>query len=180
MNNYECIFLDRDGTINHDPGYISDLCDFKFFDFALPTLKELSRIGYKFCIITNQSGVGRGLIKEKKLGEIHQYIQKEFSKNNISLLGIYTCTDHPNQASKRRKPDTGMFLEAMDEHGFNLKKCLVIGDSIVDIKAGCSLGMDTMLVLTGLGLKTKTQISGNLETTYVVESLKESLEILCP
>ena len=109
---YDCIFLDRDGTINIDPGYISKLQDFKFFDFAFAALDMLKTLTNNFIIITNQSGVSRGLILEKDLIKINEYIFEEFSKNNLELLDIYYCTDHPDNSSDRRKPGVGMFVEA--------------------------------------------------------------------
>ena len=86
---YDCIFLDRDGTINIDPGYISKLQDFKFFDFAVTALDMLKTLTNNFIIITNQSGVSRGLILEADLIKINDYIFEEFSKNNLGLLDIY-------------------------------------------------------------------------------------------
>ena len=76
MKIYDCIFLDRDGTINFDPGYISSLNDFQFFDFTIPALKRIAKLGNRFCIVTNQSGVARGLIKKKELAIIHNFIFK--------------------------------------------------------------------------------------------------------
>ena len=78
MKKYDTIFLDRDGTLNPDPGYISSIQDFKFFDFTLTALKELKDICKRFCIISNQSGIGRGLIDIKDLSEIHSYILNFF------------------------------------------------------------------------------------------------------
>ena len=73
MKDYDTIFLDRDGTINPDPGYISKLDDFQFFDFTISSLKKLADGGNRFCIVTNQSGVDRGLIEQINLDEIHTY-----------------------------------------------------------------------------------------------------------
>ena len=179
MKKYDCIFLDRDGTLNFDPGYISTIEDFRLYDFTIPALKKLARLGNKFCIITNQSGISRGLIKEENLNFIHDFIYKIFKQNEIKLLKIYTCFDHPDNATDRRKPGIGMFLEAKRDYGFDLKKCLMIGDSYADMKAGSSQGMDTMLVLTGHGQKT-LGILGKKETpTYIVKDLYDGAEKLC-
>ena len=110
MRKYDCIFFDRDGTINHDPGYISKLKDFIFFEFTISALKLLVSITNKFIIITNQSGVSRGLIKENDLLRINDFIMNELKKNKLPLLKIYYCTDHPDHATDRRKPGSGMFL----------------------------------------------------------------------
>ena len=94
MKKYNCIFLDRDGTLNPDPGYISSINDFSFFHFTIPALSKLASKGNRFCIVTNQSGISRGLIKPDDLEEIHRYIKKIFKDNSISLLDIYVCIDH--------------------------------------------------------------------------------------
>ena len=120
MKSYDCIFLDRDGTINFDPGYISSINDFNLFDFAIPSLKKMAKSGNKFCIVTNQSGVAKGLIKKKKLNTIHNFIKEEFKKNQIPLLSIYSCFDHPDYPSERRKPGPGMFFEAQKDFNLDL------------------------------------------------------------
>ena len=180
MKNYDCIFLDRDGTINSDSnGYISSLQNFNLYDFTIPALKRLSELGNKFCIITNQSGISRGLIKEENLNFINDFIIKIFRQHEIALLKIYTCFDHPDYATNRRKPGPGMFLEAKRDYGFDLKKCLMIGDSHADMKAGFLLNMDTMLVLTGHGQKTLDTLEKNALPTYIVKDLNDGAEKLC-
>lgn len=175
---YDCIFLDRDGTLNPDPGYISKLDDFKLFEFTIPALKELSMHGNRFCIMTNQSGVARGLIHQQDLHAIHNFIKTEFKRHGIPLLGIYVCTDHPDNATERRKPGAGMFLEAKAEHNLDLIKCLMIGDSPADIQAGDMLGMETMLVLTGRGKQTKHKLQDFISPTFTVSNIKEGSELL--
>ena len=179
MKKYDCIFLDRDGTLNPDPGYISSLNDFIFFDFTLPALKQLAEAGNRFCIITNQSGISRGLIQQDSLQEIHDFITLEFEKNNIPLLGIYVCSDHPEQATERRKPGPGMFLEAELDHDLNLMDCIMIGDSTADMEAGEMLGLDTMLVLTGRGKETIEFLPEYEMPTFIVNDLKEGARKLC-
>ena len=146
---YDCIFLDRDGTINIDPGYISGLKNFKFYDYTFDALRILAKISKSFIIITNQSGVARGLIKESKLIEINEHISKNFIKNNLNLLKIYYCIDHPKNSTNRRKPDVGMFLEASNDFDIKLSNCLMIGDSLSDIIPAVKLGMESMFVLSG-------------------------------
>ena len=180
MKHYDCIFLDRDGTLNPDPGYINSIDDFSFFDFTISALKKMSDEGQRFCIVTNQSGIGRGLIDQAALDEIHGFIRVEFEKNDICLLDIYYCTDRPEEASERRKPGPGMFLEAEMDHDLNLVDCLMIGDSVADIEAGKMLGMDTMLVLTGRGKETLDYLPEYEQPTYLFEDLAKGAEKLCP
>ena len=179
MKKYDCIFLDRDGTLNPDSGYISDISDYKFYKFTLPALKLMSKKNNQFCIITNQSGVARGLVSIKSLKTINNFIRKEFSENSIPLLDIYMCFDHPDNASNRRKPGPGMFLEAKKEYNLKLSNCLMVGDSILDMKAGKNLGMETMLVLTGEGVKTLKNFQGSKFISHVAENIYKGFKQLC-
>jgi len=178
MIKYDAIFLDRDGTLNFDPGFVLNVGQFKFYDFAIPALKILSQNGNNFCIISNQSGVGRGLIDINDLRDLNAYIRREFINNQINLLEIYNCTDHPDKASNRRKPGTGMFLEAADDHNIELKRCLMIGDSERDLIPAHALGMDTLLVLTGNGHLTLDTIAPSDKPTFVAENILEGAKML--
>ncbi len=173
MIKYDTIFLDRDGTLNFDPGFINNVEDFRFFNFTIPALKILSERGQRFCIVTNQSGVGRGLITEAELNEIHDYIRKIFSENDINLMDIIVCHDHPDEATKRRKPETGMFLEIAKKYEIILEECLIIGDSENDTIPAQKLGMESMLVLTGNGHLTLDNITPQNKPTYIVENILE-------
>ncbi len=172
MKQYDTIFLDRDGTLNPDPGYINSLDQFTFYDFTMDALKSLSAAGNRFCIITNQSGVGRGKIKVEDLSEIHDYILNQFYENGLELLGIYYCPDHPDEATEFRKPGTGMFHQAAKDHHIDLGRSIMIGDAFSDIQAGVNLGMDTMLVLTGRGQETQSKL-GNLSPTIIAQDLMD-------
>ena len=168
---YDCIFLDRDGTINIDPGYISDVKNFKFYDYAFDALQVLSKISNRFIIITNQSGVSRGLIKESKLIEINKFIYKNFAENNINLLNIYFCIDHPKKSTARRKPGVGMFLEASNDFDIDLSNCLMIGDKLSDILPAFNLGMDSMLVLSDKGETYIESFDEDFKPNYIAENL---------
>ncbi len=175
---YDMIFLDRDGTLNPDPGYIASLADFNFYDFTLEGLKLLASAGQRFCLITNQSGIARGLIKRSDLVEIHDFIRESFAENDIPLLAIYYCTDHPDQATDYRKPGPGMFLTAAKDFNLNLKNCIMIGDSGKDVEAGFKLGMDTMLVLTGDGAQTEKSLPQQIQPTFTVPNLLEGARLI--
>ena len=178
MLKYDCIFFDRDGTINYDPGYISNLKDFKFFDFSMSALNLLTSITNKFIVITNQSGISRGLIKENDLIKINNYIMDVCANNNIPLLKIYYCIDHPDRASARRKPGVGMFLEASKDFNLDLSNCLMIGDSISDIQPANNLGMESMLVLTGNGNNHQNRFSNIGAPNYCAENILAGAKLL--
>ena len=175
MKKYNTIFLDRDGTLNPDPGYIASLAQFTFYDFTFPALRLLAEKGNRFCIVTNQSGVSRGLIKQEDLDKIHEYVKSQFIENSVPLLDIYIAIDLPDNATNRRKPGGGMLLEASRNHLISLNKSLIIGDSINDIQAGKNLDMDTVLVLTGRGTQTMIDYP-DLTPTAVVNNLKEAAD----
>ena len=168
---YDCIFLDRDGTINIDPGYISDVNNFKFYDYVFDALQVLSKLSKDFIIITNQSGVARGLIKESNLIEINKFIFENFAENNINLLDIYFCTDHPESSTIRRKPGVGMFLEASNDFNIELSNCLMIGDTLSDILPAVTLGMDSMLVLSGRGKTFIKSFDEGFKPNYIANNL---------
>ena len=168
---YECIFLDRDGTINIDPGYISNVKDFKFYDYTFKALRLLSSLAKSFIIITNQSGVSRGLIKKEELAKINKYIFKKFLENKLNLLNIYYCIDAPESSSEFRKPDVGMFLQASRKHSIDLARCIMIGDSFKDIVPAKKLGMSSLLVLTGNGRLDIDKFDQSFQTDYISENL---------
>lgn len=174
---YDAIFIDRDGTLNPDPGYISSLKDFQFYSFTLDALKSLSTLSPHLCIVTNQSGISRGLIKKDELNKIHSYLIGKTEQENIKISGLYVCTDLPGVGSPRRKPQSGMFFEAEKDLSIKLNQCLMIGDSVSDIEAGNRLYMDTMLVLTGRGQETLKKISDKC-VSFTVKNVYEGAKIL--
>ncbi len=178
MLKYDCIFFDRDGTINYDPGYISNVKEFRFFENTINAFNLFKSLSSKFIIVTNQSGISRGLIKESDLIEINDYIMNECANNNIPLLKIYYCIDHPGYASDRRKPGVGMFLEASKEFNIDLSNCLMIGDSISDIQPANNLGMESMLVLTGNGNDHQNRFSNNDAPNYYTENILTGANLL--
>ena len=178
MSKYDCIFFDRDGTVNHDSGYISSVREFKFFENTFNAFNLFKSISNKFIIVTNQSGISRGLIKENDLIEINAYIMNECAKYSIPLIKIYYCSDHPNYASSYRKPGSGMFLKASDEFNLDLSNCLMVGDSISDIQPANNLGMDSMLVLTGNGRKHRHKFTNKNMPKYCTENILTGAKLL--
>ena len=177
MKKYDTIFLDRDGTLNSDSGYINSLDQFEFYDFTMPALKEMGKCCSRFCIITNQSGLARGKIKLDELSEIHNFILNEFYQNQLNLLGIYYFSDHPDNPTDNRKPGSGMLQAAVADHNINLTNSIMIGDAVSDIEAGLNLNMDTMLVLTGRGNDSSVDLK-ELKPKYIVDDLMAGAMLL--
>tara|TARA_Y100000310_G_scaffold24938_1_gene23902 strand:- start:3537 stop:4106 length:570 start_codon:yes stop_codon:yes gene_type:complete len=149
------VFLDRDGTLNPDPGYISSLDQFQFFPNALVALQNLDDQEFAFIIVTNQSGIARGKIKQENLDAIHRFIEDQFEASGIPLLGVYVCPHHPDEGCRCRKPGTALFERAAKDHSIELDRSYIIGDSEADIRAGKALSMKTVLVRTGNGKLTE-------------------------
>ena len=141
-------------------------------------MKLLKPITKSFIIITNQSGVSRGIIKEEKLIEINSFIHSKFLENRLNLLDIYYCTDLPGNSSTFRKPEAGMFLQASNEHNIDLTKCIMIGDSYKDIVPANELGMSSLFVLSGNGKKDLHKFDHSLKPDNVAKDLFLGAEYL--
>jgi len=126
------VFLDRDGTINVDRGYVYRLEDFEFLPRAIDGMRTLQDLGLGLVIITNQSGIARGLYSRVDLARLHDYMVQKLAKAGVSILGIYFCP-HLKEPCNCRKPKTGMFHSAADEHRLDLSSSYAIGDKTRDL-----------------------------------------------
>ena len=140
------VFLDRDGTMAPDAHYCSRVEDFRLFSSVPDAVKILNNNGFKVVVVTNQSGIGRGLFTEERLGEIHQKMKDELAKSKAYVDGIYYCPHHPDDKCDCRKPKTGMFERAVKDFGINLSHSFVVGDLPTDIEVGKALGCKTILI----------------------------------
>jgi D-glycero-D-manno-heptose 1,7-bisphosphate phosphatase len=144
------LFLDRDGVINKkiEGDYVRNWSQFEFIDGAIEALKILRNIFGRIIIVTNQRGIGRGLMTENDLHEIHKNMIKVFELYGIFIDKIYYCPhDYEKEICDCRKPKVGLALKAkMDFPEIDFKKSIVLGDSISDIEFGKSLGMITVFI----------------------------------
>ena len=127
------IFLDRDGTLNEDYGYVYKEEDFHFIPGVFEALKKLLNLGYKLIVITNQSGINRGLFNEKDLLNLNKYMINELKKNNISIEKIYYCPHTDADNCECRKPKLKLFYDAIKQFNVDLSKSYEIGDKIRDL-----------------------------------------------
>jgi D-glycero-D-manno-heptose 1,7-bisphosphate phosphatase len=143
------IFFDRDGVVNKRivGGYIRNWDEFHFLPEIGDTLKELKKRGYLAIIITNQRGVGKGIMTEKDLENIHARMQSELlEKFGVQFDAIISCTDANNE-SGRRKPSPAMLLEAQRTYNIDMQQSWMIGDTASDIEAGERAGTKTVFLL---------------------------------
>jgi D-glycero-D-manno-heptose 1,7-bisphosphate phosphatase len=149
MSRARAVFFDRDGTLMEEVSYCGDPAKVKLFPGVSQALVELKQAGFRTFIITNQSGIGRGLITEAQ----YQAVQNELLRQTGDGLidASYFCPDPPGIPSTRRKPEPGMVLEAAADFPLDLADSWFIGDKSADVECGCRSGMRTILVETGYG-----------------------------
>ena len=183
------IILDRDGVINQDsPDFIKSPEEWIPIDGSLEAIGRLSQAGYEVVILTNQSGIGRGLISPDMLSQIHvrmlDYIQQHGGKIQIILF----CPHHPDEECTCRKPKTGLYKELTKRLNIDLAGTYSVGDSLRDLIAAKSAGASPILVKTGNGRKTVKELKNSkanknkqqlsLDDINVFESLAKFVDAL--
>jgi D-glycero-D-manno-heptose 1,7-bisphosphate phosphatase len=150
------VFFDRDGTLMEDAHYCADPADVHVFPGVPGALSLLKRAGFGIFLITNQSGIGRGLITEEQ----YATVQREFLRQagEASIDATYYCPDAPDLPSSCRKPEPGMVLQAAADHAIDLSASYFVGDKAADIECGRRAGTRTILVLTGYGAAARDSI----------------------
>ncbi|MBI5724193.1 MAG: HAD-IIIA family hydrolase [Planctomycetes bacterium] len=150
----KAVFLDRDNTIIRDPGYISDPSAVQLLPGVTLALKSLTQAGFKIVVVTNQSGVARGLLTEQTLAKIHEEMRRQIAQAGAAVDGIYYCPYHPEGSvaqyaidSDLRKPAPGMLLKAAHEMNLDLASSWMVGDSARDIEAGKRAGCKTIRIV---------------------------------
>ena len=156
------IFLDRDGTLNEDVDFLSRVEDLHVFPFALPALQLLKDAGYQIVVITNQSGIGRGLYDEAVLSEIHDEMQRQV-RNLIDAF--YFCPHLPNAGCDCRKPKLEMIRNAERDLRIDIPNSWLIGDKDLDVLTGVAASMRTGLVRTGYGKMFEAKLRGTATIT---------------
>ena len=140
------VFLDRDGTLNYDPGYLKVAADLKLLAGVGPALARLKRAGARLVVVTNQSGVGRGIVTLKDLETIHARLQGLLEQEGAALDAIYFCPHHPNDGCRCRKPNVGMVERAVSELQLDLRRSYLIGDHARDIQLAKRVGAKAILL----------------------------------
>jgi len=140
------VFLDRDGTLNYDPGYLKVAADLKLLAGVGPALARLKEAGAKLVVVTNQSGVGRGIVTLKDLEAIHARLQGLLEQEDAALDAIYFCPHHPDDGCRCRKPNVGMVERAVSELQLDLRRSYLIGDHARDIQLANRVGAKAILL----------------------------------
>ena len=170
----KAIFLDRDETLNHDPGYINNPDIIKLKDGVVEGLSLLGNAGYVFFILTNQSGVGRGKILPEELQAVHDRLLMILQENGIHIEKIYFCPHVDEDHCNCRKPESGLLEQAMDDYDIEIEKSYILGDRLRDIIPGEKFGMRGILVYNKISAD--EQRPGNL--VHAAENLEDAARFI--
>ncbi len=172
------VYLDRDGTLVHDSGYVHKVGDFKLLPGVAKGLKQLSK-SFVFFIITNQSGIGRGIHTENDMHNFNGKLVSELKKEGIEIKKIYYCPHTPEDLCGCRKPSTKYIKESAKEFGIDIKNSWVIGDHPNDAEMGIKAGCKTVYLLTGHGKKHFKSLKGNgIKPDFIAKNFWEAAEFI--
>jgi heptosyltransferase-2 len=172
------VFLDRDGTLNKDTGYIKSPDELTVLPGVGAALARLKKAGARLVVVTNQSGLGRGYFTGKNLEAIHTRLRLLLAEDQVTLDGLYFCPHHPDDQCNCRKPAAGMIDRAVAELRVNLDRAYIIGDSARDIELAKQVGIQSLLVLTGpTGTEAMADLTlRGLPPDHVAEGLPQAVD----
>ena len=145
------VFLDRDGTICEEMGYLNHISRLHIFPFAATAIRKLNKAGLPVIVVTNQSGISRRIFPESLVNEIHERLSRELSAAGARVDGYYYCAHTKQDNCDCRKPLPGLLEQAAREHGLRLDRSFVVGDRYGDVELAHGVRGRGVLVLTGYG-----------------------------
>ncbi len=187
MNNKKpAVFLDRDGTINEQMGYINHISRFHILPGAAEAIARLNRLEIPVIVVSNQSGLARGYFPEELLFKVHDKMNRILAQKDAHIDGLYWCPHHPDAKVTRfkkkqcscRKPGIGLLLQAAEEMNLDLNRSFMVGDRWSDLKCGQRAGATSVLVLSGYGRGDLEYIGPgqDIQPAYVAEDLAGAVD----
>jgi D-glycero-D-manno-heptose 1,7-bisphosphate phosphatase len=180
MNKNKCVFLDRDGVIIKDVGYLKYPEGIIIFQDVIESLKRLQEANFLLIIVTNQAGIAKGFFTEADLEAVHKKLNSIFIKEGVIIDGLYYCPHHKDGTLKPysiecncRKPNTGMVLKAKDKFNINLNKSFMIGDKDSDIELAINSGLKSFYIRN-----TMYEHNETIKPDFEVANLKEAVNII--
>ena len=182
------LFVDRDGVLIEDAGFISSPQQVQLLPGVAEALARVNRCGVPVIVITNQSGIARGLLSEKELQAIHARLDELLAISGARVDCYYYCPHYPvlgegeyRQRCGCRKPQPGMLLQAAREFALDLSHSFFIGDRLSDLQAGAAAGCQTILVRTGLGQRWPEPLpASSLRLALIAENLSQAVDFCLP
>lgn len=154
------VFLDRDGTMIHEVGYLGTAADLRWYPSTIDMIRLFNRAGYVVCVVSNQGGIGLGLFDEAFVRSTHESMAQQITAGGGTVAGWYFCPHHPKAVTEAlrtpcacRKPGRAMIDAACRDHDIDLSRSWVIGDRDVDVRMAQAVGARAILVTTGHGLR---------------------------
>jgi D-glycero-D-manno-heptose 1,7-bisphosphate phosphatase len=188
MKKQSAVFLDRDGTINEEVGYLDSIDKLNLFANTAEAIRMINENGMKAVVITNQSGVAKGYFTEEFVGEVHRRIQEMLQKRGAFIDAFYYCPHHQTegigvylQSCTCRKPEAGMLVQASRDLGINLRRSYTVGDMFKDIQVARVVGAKGILVKTGYGITTiekdlTSDSSKTCQPSYIAEDILDAVK----
>lgn len=170
------VFLDRDGVIIEEKGFVFEPDDVVLVDAAAEAIIRMSSMGLKIVVLTNQSGIGRGLFNEESYKKVLRRMVQLLEKSGARLDGVYHCPHAPWEGCDCRKPKPGLALKAAKDLGISLSRSFVVGDKRSDMELARAIGSKGILVRTGYGLR--TEMEGNPVWDAVADSIVGAVEVI--
>jgi D-glycero-D-manno-heptose 1,7-bisphosphate phosphatase len=179
------VFLDRDGTLTEEVGYVNHIDRLKVFPWTGTAIRKLNRAGLMTIVVTNQSGVGQGYFPEDLVLQVHERMTEELAAGDAGLDALYYCPHHPTarlesyrQDCRCRKPGTGMIEQAVKELGIDVANSYMIGDSVRDVQLAANAGARSVLVMTGYGRGNYQYMRDHFpgEPDFTAENLLDAVE----
>jgi len=153
------VILDRDGVLNREreSGWLASPEEWIWETGSLEAVQVLARAGIRLSIVSNQSGIGRGLVAQTAVDGIHRWLEHELAAAGVVLVGIFVCPHAPDEGCDCRKPEPGLVRQAMAASGIGAQQTLLVGDDLRDLEAGRTAGVAVALVRTGKGSRVEDQ-----------------------
>jgi D-glycero-D-manno-heptose 1,7-bisphosphate phosphatase len=179
---YPAVFLDRDGTLIEEVGYLDRLDRLAFYPWSVDAVRLLNQAGFLVIVVTNQAGVARGIFDESFVGEAHRHIDEKMTAGGACIDAYYYCPHHPEasvanyrQMCECRKPSPGMLRQAERELHVDLCRSFVIGDRWLDIQMAQTAGATGILVRTGYGHTEESRPKEDVRAATIVDNLIEAV-----
>jgi len=179
----KALFLDRDGIINVDHGYVHKIADFEFVDGIFELCRLALAKGYQIFVITNQAGIARGYYEQATFQALSKWMVNAFAEQGVTITKVYHCPHHPSKGVNEfvmpchcRKPEPGMIFQAEKEFSLDLANSIFIGDKISDMQAASNAGIESRILVESC--YTNTPAAGQIDGVYRISKLSQACELI--